>query len=86
MKKNSFFLISLILVLCFSPVNGQQNKAVSTIIKLGQTDNQTMNHLDILTNRFGGRLLGSDSFENVVKSNVPTKHAAASLRAFISIL
>ena len=64
MKKNSSFLISLILVLCFSPVNGQQNKAVSTIIKLGQTDNETMNHLDILTNRFGGRLLGSDSFEN----------------------
>jgi hypothetical protein len=64
MKKISFFLISLVLVSGFSTAISQQNKIVSTIIKLGQTDNQTMNHLDVLTNRFGGRLLGSDSFEN----------------------
>jgi carboxypeptidase Q len=64
MKTNSFFLISLALLLGFSSAEGQQNKVVSKIIILGQTDNQTMNHLDVLTNRFGGRLLGSDSFEN----------------------
>jgi hypothetical protein len=27
-------------------------------------DNRTMNHLDILTNRIGGRLVGSDAYEN----------------------
>jgi hypothetical protein len=64
MKKISFFLISITLAFFFFPVNGQQNKVVNTIIKLGQTDNQTMNHLDVLTNRFGGRLIGSDAFEN----------------------
>lgn len=40
------------------------NDVVSSIIKIGQTDNQTMKHLDVLTNRIGGRLLGSDAYEN----------------------
>ena len=40
------------------------NDVVSSIIKIGQTDNQTMRHLDVLTNRIGGRLLGSDAYEN----------------------
>lgn len=37
---------------------------VDRIIEMGTTDNRTMEHLDILTNRFGGRLVGSDAFEN----------------------
>lgn len=41
-----------------------QKKVVEQIISLGQTDNQTMNHLDILCNRFGGRILGSDAYDN----------------------
>jgi hypothetical protein len=42
----------------------QQNKVVEKIIELGKTDNQTMHHLDVLCNRFGGRLIGSDAYEN----------------------
>ncbi len=34
------------------------------IIEAAQNDNQTMNHLDVLCNRFGGRLIGSDAYEN----------------------
>ena len=34
------------------------------IVELGQSDNRTMEHLDILCNRFGGRLIGSDAYEN----------------------
>ena len=37
---------------------------METIVKIGQTDNRTMDHLDILCNRFGGRLIGSDAYEN----------------------
>lgn len=37
---------------------------VKNIIEIGKTDNQTMTHLDILCNRFGGRLLGSDAYDN----------------------
>ncbi len=42
----------------------QQDDVISKIIKIGQTDNRTMQHLDVLCNRFGGRLLGSDAYSN----------------------
>ena len=40
-----------------SPVPAQ-DAAVKKIIEMGQNDNQVMHQLDILTNRFGGRLIG----------------------------
>jgi hypothetical protein len=45
-------------------VNAQHGKVVERIIELGKTDNRTMHHLDIISNRFGGRLVGSDAYEN----------------------
>ena len=39
-----------------SPVPAQ-DAAVKKIIEMGQNDNQVMHQLDILTNRFGGRLI-----------------------------
>ncbi|MEG1543797.1 MAG: M28 family peptidase [Tannerellaceae bacterium] len=44
-----------------------QDAAVKKIIEIGQNDNQVMNHLDILSNRIGGRLIGSDAYENAVE-------------------
>jgi hypothetical protein len=41
-----------------------QKDVVNKIIEIGKTDNQTMQHLDVLCNRFGGRLIGSDAYEN----------------------
>ncbi len=59
------YLLAFTLCLIFAGTSVQaQKKVVDQIILLGQTDNQTMNHLDVLTNRFGGRLLGSDAYEN----------------------
>ena len=46
---------------------GQTNNVVERIIEIGKTDNQTMQHLDVLCNRFGGRLVGSDAFENAAE-------------------
>ena len=40
-----------------------QEAAVNKIIETGRSDNQVMNHLDILTNRFGGRPIGSDAYD-----------------------
>lgn len=37
---------------------------MTKIIELGNTDNRCMEHLDMLCNRFGGRLIGSDAYEN----------------------
>jgi hypothetical protein len=64
MKKVNYLLLSVLMIFWSSVISGQQNKVVGDIIRIGQTDNQTMNHLDILTNRFGGRILGSDAYEN----------------------
>ena len=49
-----------------SPVPAQ-DAAVKKIIEMGQNDNQVMHQLDILTNRFGGRLIGSDAYENAAE-------------------
>ena len=46
------------------PVTGQQGKVVDRIIELGKSDNRTMHHLDVISNRFGGRLVGSDAYAN----------------------
>ncbi len=62
MKKYSVIFAAF---LALSPViKSQQNKVVERIIELGKTDNRTMHHLDVICNRFGGRLIGSDAYEN----------------------
>ncbi len=62
MKKYPVFITFLLFF--FSGLSAQQNKIIDRIIELGKTDNQTMHHLDVITNRFGGRLVGSDAYEN----------------------
>jgi len=62
MKKlilTSLFILSVLLV-----IQSQTDPVVEKIIEIGTTDNQTMDHLDILCNRFGGRPIGSDAYEN----------------------
>jgi hypothetical protein len=66
-----FYSLTFTLCMLFAFLSGQaqtptaeEKMVIDKIIHLGQTDNQTMNHLDVLTNRFGGRILGSDSYEN----------------------
>jgi hypothetical protein len=51
-------------LLAAAGLDAQQGKVVDRIIELGQTDNRTMQHLDVISNRFGGRLIGSDAYEN----------------------
>ena len=42
----------------------QSDPVMQRIVEIGNGDNRTMAHLDILCNRFGGRLIGSDAYEN----------------------
>lgn len=56
--------IPLLLVLLANGAFAQPNKVVDRIIELGTTDNRTMQHLDVISNRFGGRLIGSDAYAN----------------------
>ena len=66
--KRYFNFSAGVLALCilFSASLQAQNNdpVVEKVIEMGKTDNRTMDHLDILSNRFGGRLVGSDAYEN----------------------
>ena len=44
-----------------------QKAVVDKIIEIGRQDNQAVHQLDILTNRFGGRPIGSDAYENAAE-------------------
>ena len=58
--------ISLVLLLMLSATTlFSQNKVTKKVMEIGRTDNRTMEHLDILTNRFGGRPIGSNAYTNV---------------------
>jgi hypothetical protein len=63
MMKKISLAVSILLGL-FLNLTAQQNKVIERIIDLGKSDNRTMHHLDVITNRFGGRLAGSDAYEN----------------------
>lgn len=45
----------------------QPDKVVKKIIELGTTDNRTMQHEDFLSNRIGGRLVGTHELEDAEK-------------------
>ncbi|MBW6501411.1 MAG: peptidase M28, partial [Bacteroidales bacterium] len=61
---NRYLITFLTALLISATLVAQHNRVIDLIIELGQTDNRTMDHLDVLSNRFGGRLVGSDAYEN----------------------
>jgi len=63
MKLNSLFLFLAGIALSVNSY-AQSDSVMGKIVHIGQTDNRTMEYLDILCNRFGGRLIGSDAYEN----------------------
>lgn len=65
----NLLLVSTITFLMLSASNtfSQNDPVVDKIIEIGKTDNQTMKHLDVLSNRIGGRLIGSDAYENAAE-------------------
>ncbi len=62
-------ITTLLLISLLLAINSfaQTDPVVEKIIETGTTDNQTMEHLDILCNRFGGRPIGSDAYENAAE-------------------
>ncbi len=67
MKKTLIIAIIALTQLIPFNVTAQNNRAVEKIIETGKSDNQTMKHLDVLCNRFGGRPVGSDAYENAAE-------------------
>ncbi|MFP4488630.1 MAG: M28 family peptidase [Bacteroidales bacterium] len=67
MKRFTIISVLISLVVFSSGVFAQDRKVISNIIEIGTSDNRSMDHLDILSNRFGGRLVGSDAYENAAE-------------------
>ncbi|MDR1103463.1 MAG: peptidase M28, partial [Tannerella sp.] len=63
--KKTILLCAAGMWIAFAAVSAQE-ATVKRLIELGKTDNRVMNHLDVLTNRFGGRPIGSDAYDNAV--------------------
>lgn len=70
MKKATLLMIVLMLSLATSSLLAGSDKVVKKIINIGTTDNQVMKHHDILTNRIGGRVIGSGAYEDAEKWTV----------------
>lgn len=66
MKRFPIFAL-IIFTALFVSANSQTDPVVEKIIELGTESNQVMRHLDILTNRIGGRVIGSAAYEEAVK-------------------
>lgn len=61
-------LAALAVPLLFSTaLQAQNDRVTDKIIETGKTDNRTMNYLDVLCNRFGGRPIGSDAYDNAAE-------------------
>ena len=67
MKKSLLTLFCGGLLLMSPGSYAQEDPVIDKIISIGQNDNQAMRHLDILTNRFGGRPIGSDAYDNAAE-------------------
>ena len=64
---NKMCMAAIIAASLYAGTTFAQPAAVKKIIETGQTDNRVMHQLDILTNRFGGRVIGSDAYENAAE-------------------
>lgn len=65
--KTKLTILLFISLLSVALVQAQSDSVVEKIIKTGKTGNRTMDHLDVLCNRFGGRPIGSDAYENATE-------------------
>lgn len=66
MKRHILILLILPLLICSTSL-AQTDPVVKKIIEIGTTDNRVMDHLDILSNRIGGRVIGSGAYEDAVR-------------------
>lgn len=67
MKNSVRTLIYFSVFILYSLAAFSQTEAVKRIISEGQKHNLVMQHIDVLTNRFGGRPIGSDAYDNAAQ-------------------
>ena len=64
---SSLLLSAAIMMAGASYASAQNDPVVDKIIEIGKNDNRTMEYLDVLSNRIGGRLIGSNAYDNAVE-------------------
>jgi hypothetical protein len=62
--KKKLAILLFLSLLAAAYTQAQTDSVVAKIIETGKTDNQTMDHLDVLCNRIGGRPIGSSAYES----------------------
>ncbi|MBR7800575.1 M28 family metallopeptidase [Undibacterium fentianense] len=67
MKQSQFRILAISLLFGFSPLSLAQDATSKKIVEIGLQDPQAMTWLDVLTNRFGGRMAGSDNFTHAAR-------------------
>ena len=67
MKKLMVLAVVMSFLFCPQFSDAQTDPVVKKIIEIGKKDNRTMRHLDVLTNRFGGRPIGSAAYDNAAE-------------------
>lgn len=67
MKRFVCVVMLILPFLCLFAADNQTDPVVKKIIEIGITDNRVMEHLDILSNRIGGRVIGSAAYEDAEK-------------------
>lgn len=67
MTKPLFILLAVALSSVTALSSLAQDQVVKKIIEIGNSDNRAMEHLDVLSNRIGGRLIGSNAYDNAVR-------------------
>ncbi|MBC3832485.1 M20/M25/M40 family metallo-hydrolase [Undibacterium amnicola] len=66
-KQRPVGILTLCILIGFSPLSLAQDATTKKIIEIGTQDPQVMTWLDILTNRFGGRMTGSDNYTHAAR-------------------
>ena len=59
MKPGRVSVLAFCILIGLSPISSAQDATSKKIVEIGTQDPQVMTWLDILTNRFGGRMTGS---------------------------
>ncbi len=67
MKRFPVLLALGLFLFSVGATQSQMDPVVQKIIEIGTTDNRVMDHLDILSNRIGGRVIGSGAYEDAEK-------------------
>src|SRR5690554_4113310 len=65
--KKIFLMVFALSTIWANHTYSQNDPVIDKIIEIGKADNRTMQHLDVLCNRIGGRLIGSDAYETATE-------------------